>query len=266
MVGQWRVERRAAPWRFAAAKARGVSHVKSDMPCQDRFVCEVIGGDILGAVVCDGAGSAARAEEGAEIASSLMMASMKAAMKKKRKDWGNILYEGALIAREGIFQEAEAQGNPVRDYACTLLAAAIGPEGGAAIQIGDGVIVTDDGNGGWSWVFWPQHGEFVNTTRFLIDPDAADILMTGDLPAGLSEIALTSDGLEQLMLHFASKTAHKPFFDHIFRPLEAADGEAGLDSLSKALETWLSSAEVANRTDDDVSLILATRRPRPAPA
>jgi len=50
------------------------------------------------------------------------------------------------------------------------------PSGGGALQIGDGVIVVSDGGDGWSWLFWPPPGEYVNTTRFLTDEDSMQVL------------------------------------------------------------------------------------------
>src|SRR5689334_20620070 len=62
-------------WRLAAASASGTSHLKNGLPCQDSHVCEVLqttGGEpVLTAFVADGAGSAQRAEIGAQLACSL---------------------------------------------------------------------------------------------------------------------------------------------------------------------------------------------------
>src|SRR5947207_12025637 len=41
-----------------------------------------------------------------------------------------------------------------------------------ALPICDGVIVVSQDGGEWGWVFWPQRGEYANTTRFLTDEDA----------------------------------------------------------------------------------------------
>ncbi len=64
----------------------------------------------------------------------------------------------------------------MRDYACTLLFALVGVEAAVFRQIGDGVIVVNDQSSHWSWVFWPERGEFANTTFFVTDAVAADHL------------------------------------------------------------------------------------------
>jgi hypothetical protein len=121
-------------------------------------------------------------------------------------------------------------------------------------------MVVSDGGNGWSWVFWPQRGEYANTTFFLTDDDAIERFQVEALPGAISDIALMSDGLEPLALYYASKTVHEPFFNGMFRPLLQSDGIKEISHLSESLQQFLSSDQVGSRTDDDVSIILATRR------
>ena len=76
----------------------------------------------------------------------------------------------------------------------------------------------------------------------------------------VTDVALMTDGLESLALHYASKSVHEPFFHGMFQPLLDADGAKEINRLSTSLERFLSSERVGSRTDDDVSLILATCR------
>jgi hypothetical protein len=171
-----------------------------------------------------------------------------------------MLREAAAGAREAVLAEAQKHGSAPRDLASTLLVTVAGPSGGGALQIGDGVIVVSDGGGRWCWVFWPQHGEYANTTYFLTDEDAAERLQIEPFSGKVSDIALMTDGLEPLALHYASRFVHEPFFNGMFRPLFDADGAYEINHLSASLERFLSSERVGSRTDDDVSLILATCR------
>ena len=136
------------------------------------------------------------------------------------------------------------------------------PEGGGALQIGDGVIVVSDDTEGWSWMFWPQRGEYANTTHFLTDENAIDRIEVEVFRGAITDVALMSDGLEPLALHYATQTVHHPFFTGMFKPLLKADGFAEIGQLSAFLEKFLSSERVQSRTDDDVSLIIATRQSR----
>lgn len=247
-------------WRFAAARATGKSHLKSGLPCQDRLACMVLPHDAFIAVIADGAGSAAMGEFGAEIAVNTVVAQLRCALEEGRSDFGALMREAVAHARKAVVSEAIKQGLEPRSFASTLLVLMLVPEGGAALQIGDGVMVVRDGGNGWSWVFWPQRGEYANTTYFLTDDDAIERLQVETFSAAISDVALMSDGLEPLALHYASKTVHDPFFNGMFRPLLQSDGPSEVFHLSESLQRFLSSDQVGSRTDDDVSVILATRR------
>ena len=247
-------------WRFAAAQATGKSHLKSGLPCQDRFACIVLPHDAFVAIIADGAGSAAMGELGAEIAVNTVVAQLQSALEEGRSDFGVLLREAAAQARKAVTFEAIKQGLEPRSFASTLLVLMLVPGGGAALQIGDGVIVVNDGANEWSWVFWPQRGEYANTTYFLTDDDAIERIQVETLSGAIRDVALMSDGLEPLALHYASRTVHNPFFNGMFRPLLQSDGPAEIFHLSESLQRFLSSDQVGSRTDDDVSVILATRQ------
>lgn len=246
-------------WRFAAARVPGTSHVSGGLPCQDDFT-STTHGDLFIAAVSDGAGSVPMAERGASTVVRSVTASVAAALQLGQADPVSVLKEAALAARRQLAAIADQEGLTVRDFASTLLAVIAGPNGGAALQIGDGVIVVSDDGSDWSWVFWPQHGEYANTTHFLTDEDAPALLQVEPLPSHVSDIALMSDGLERLTLHHGSRSIHRPFFTGIFAPLLAAEGKGEIAVLSAALDEFLRSESVAARTDDDLSLVIATRR------
>lgn len=172
-----------------------------------------------------------------------------------------LLTDAATAARDRLSAVARDQAIELREFASTLLAVITGPQGGAVLQIGDGVIVVSEQGSDWRWAFWPQHGEYANTTHFLTDEDATAFLQVDHLGAAVSDIALTTDGLERLALHYGSKAVYRPFFDGIFNPLHQAEGAGEITSLSTALDAFLKSERVSARTDDDVSLIIATCRP-----
>jgi hypothetical protein len=65
-------------------------------------------------------------------------------------------------ARDAVLARAEADGEEVGSYAATLLLVLASPDGGTALQIGDGVIVLGEETGEWRWVFWPERGEYAN--------------------------------------------------------------------------------------------------------
>jgi hypothetical protein len=117
-------------WRFVAAQAIGTSHLKANLPCQDRFACEVLADGSLVAALADGAGSAARAERGAEVAVRAVTAHLKRGLGEKRTDFDALLREAAALAREALVADANREGTALRNYASTLLAAVLTPQGG----------------------------------------------------------------------------------------------------------------------------------------
>lgn len=250
-------------WRYAAGQATGTAHEKLGKPCQDRFVSTTVDahGTMI-AVVADGAGTAEHAHIGAEIAVTTVSSIAQLAARAGRRDFTDVLREGATLARQRILEAAADRELVPRDLACTLLAVIVAPMGAAALQIGDGVIVVGDKPLSWRWVFWPQKGEYANTTYFLSDEQALARAEVQVLDDGVLDVALMSDGLEQLAVHFASRKAHDPFFRPVFAPLHAEREDGESTRLSQGLAALLASPPVRQRTDDDVTLVIATRRER----
>jgi len=248
-------------WRFAAGRATGSSHDKLGKPCQDRFGCVTLAGeDALIAVVADGAGTAGHAHLGAELAVTTMSDLGQLGVRAGRRDYREILREGATLARQRVVEAAGDRKLAPRDMACTLLAVIVTPFGGAALQIGDGVIVTGTAASEFRWAIWPQKGEYANATFFLSDERALAQAEVVDLGDDVQDVALMSDGMEPLALHFASRSAHAPFFRTVFAPLHASATPGESPELSQAVAQLLASASVRARTDDDTTLVLATRK------
>ena len=250
-------------WRYAAGQATGSAHEKLGKPCQDRFACTAVDANsTLIAVVADGAGTAEHAHIGAEIAVATMSSIAQLAARAGRRDFTEVLREGATLARQRLLEAAADRQLSPRDLACTLLAVIVAPMGGAALQIGDGVIVVSDQPLSWRWVIWPQKGEYANTTFFLSDEQALSQAEVQTLSDDVLDVALMSDGLEQLAVHFASRKAHDPFFRSVLAPLHAERDDGESTRLSQGLSAMLASPPVRQRTDDDASLVIATRRER----
>ena len=230
-------------------------------PCQDRLACVVLTNGALVAVVSDGAGSAPRAAVGAEVAVQAVVDQFRRLAEGPGcPELLSALEDAARHARDAVLARAEADGEEAASYAATLLALVDTPDGGAVLQIGDGVIVVGEEAGAWRWMFWPERGEYANTTRFLTDTDAPDHVRVAELPGSPTDVAIMTDGLQSLALHYASQSVHEPFFHGMFQPLHGSSGFGEVPALSASLEQFLSSDRVRVRTDDDVSLILATRR------
>ena len=145
----------------------------------------------------------------------------------------------------------------IDDYATTLLVAVLTPEFASIAQIGDGAVVIDDGVTGWRPVHWPDHGEYANTTSFLTQIDALDVMQITTFDRPVQKLAMFSDGLERLVLDFNNRGAHGPFFDSIFKRFAPTDGASHHRQISDEIENLLASDAVNARTDDDKSLVCA---------
>jgi hypothetical protein len=259
--------KQASRWKYACASVTGTSHLVEDRPCQDANQCDVIqipgGSDVLIAAVSDGAGSAVRAEVGSSLACSTFLQKAKHYFAQGHQpiDLSEAFVRDWLTeAREAIFAEARKEKLDPSDFACTFVAGVIGEQEALFLHIGDGAIVVSrrDGTRDFHCISWPQQGEYVNSTHFVTDPDAAEKIVLC-YEAGVDEAAFFSDGIQHLVLEYEHQMAHRPFFDSVFLWLRAAQ-ESDPQTLSDSLRVFLNSSKVNDRTDDDKTLILASRR------
>jgi len=256
----------AGAWRIAGASAVGTSHLKSGAPCQDAFRHSVFTspaeGEVVLLTVSDGAGSARFADVGADLACREFAANLELYLAD-----GNCVasLEAGHIRKwldnvvEALAVRAAAEEAVLRDYACTFLGAILSNTHAAFVQVGDGAIVVREGPEDWCYIFWPQHGEYINTTRFITESASLDLLNFAVTSNVINELAIFSDGIEPLVLHYATNTVHSPFFNEMIAPVRALP-EAGFDTtLSQQLGSYLSSPQICSRTDDDKTLLLASR-------
>jgi hypothetical protein len=261
----------SARWRVVGASVVGSSHLKVGEPGQDFALHELIGsaetGQVLVAVISDGAGSA----EQAAIGSSTTCHTFISLARLFIVGGGDVSSLNRTRAEHWVKQitdeldrKARNSGHDLHDYACTLLAAIIANDSAVFMQIGDGAIVTSHGeDDGWSWVFWPQHGEFANTTNFVVSDNALEALEFELAPRRIDEIALFTDGLENLVLHQSSKTVHDPFFNALLKPIRQSMSVGHDVDLSEKLRVYLASPAFCERTDDDRTLLIASRKEGP---
>lgn len=259
-------------WLVAATSVAGTSHHVTATPCQDSHLAEIVecSDPTLMLIASDGAGSAACAEAGAyracrELADCLRLFLL---------DGGRLAEVTHELAAQWLESVGEAigclaaeEGRSVRDYACTLLAAFVSAEHAVMLQVGDGAIVfRPRGDDGWCLMTWPQHGEYINTTVFVTDPRARANFEFCAHTHVIEEIAVFTDGIEGLVLHFATQTIHGAFFDAMFPALRQSTRRGVDRPLSEQLAQYLSAPAICARTDDDKTLLLASRLTEPVTA
>lgn len=249
-------------WRMAAASVQGVSHVRSEQPCQDAHAVALLPGGALIVAVADGAGSATLSEVGAALAAQTAVTTIAAShplpAMTDAESWQALLQESAQCALLRLAVEAEARCVDLNALATTLLLAVATETGTAALQIGDGAIVhaaLHGVEGEVEALTVPQNGEYANTTVFLTSPTAIETAQFSLHPPA-SALALFSDGLQRIALDMASGRPFAPFFQPLFRFVA---NEADPTAAQAQLAAFLSSPRVQERSDDDLTLVLAAR-------
>ena len=246
-------------WRVVSASAIGTSHAATGQDCQDSCWAQVALGannDTLVVFVSDGAGSALRGGDGAELA--MQVAADFIHQKLAQPEFGlndEFAVECVIAIRERIFRQAELDGLKARDFACTFLGLISSRQGTLLMQIGDGGIVVDFG-AGLELPIIPMTGEYANMTHFVTEEDALGVLVSKTFSEQVIKVAAFSDGIQRLALQMDTNTPHSPFFAPLFDVLTKA-GTDKEDQLHRAMENFLNSDAINERTDDDKTLVLA---------
>ena len=269
-------------WRTLSASVAGTAHARAGHPCADASAVRVLpgskGASLLVAVAADGAGTSARAPEGARLACEAIQEQAElwadgsrprargARRGRPRRttaphDLGAFAREDVLrfvaAAQARIHEASRCEGLDPRDFSCTLLVALVDERTAVFFQIGDGAIVYQAEDGSYVPALWPQSGEYANCTWFLTDAQAASRVQLARA-RGVHELALLTDGLQGLALRYVSREAHGPFFAPMFSRLRR-EPAARPRRLAGELRSFLDSPAVNQRTDDDKTLVLATR-------
>lgn len=247
-------------WVGLASCVPGGSHERYGTPCED--FCGLrrvrVGREVfLVAVVADGAGAARFGGAGARIAVKCILRHLATALKRcggtvaiQRQD----MVAALTSVRRAVARKAGHR--PISDYACTLAVAIVGREGAIFGQVGDSVIVTRYENT-FQTVFWPDNGEFINTTVFLTSDPLEENLRFANHPAVPLDVALFTDGLNAIALNLSARSAHGPFFAPLFRSLRLqVRHRVPRRTLRQQLRQFLGSDEMESRSDDDRTLVL----------
>ena len=249
-------------WQVVAASVPGTSHVKNKQLCQDAHYWQPLADNVLVLAVADGAGSATWGKVGAMVAVETAIENI-SQKKIGRRSLGDdnlvrsLLVEAMLAAKAAVESEAVACEKRPADLASTLIIAIASPEIVAVAQVGDGVAVAKDVSGNLTAITKPDHGEFINETTFLTSSDAIQTAQVMLLRQPIVNVGLLTDGLQMLAMNMAFSVPHKPFFLPLFDFVaNVEDKTAAKEQLVK----FLRSERITQRTDDDLTLILAALR------
>ncbi|MEH6419388.1 PP2C family serine/threonine-protein phosphatase [Pseudomonas sp. CGJS7] len=253
-------------WRIYAASATGTSHLDKGIPCQDACAFHAHG-DALVAVVCDGAGSAARSDVGSRVVADTVARELGERFQRE-PDWlgedrdGFFAIAAAAVqsARAALIEIAAADEASLSSYAATLVGYAGDAHGGWFFHIGDGIGVAEaagaDGEAAAEPVVsLPANGEYANETYFVTGEAWREQLRVLRAPAPAARLALMSDGAMPFAMQKNNAGLFQPFFEPVTRYLASVDEAQG----SRALLGTLEDPRTHGITSDDKTLLIALR-------
>lgn len=247
-------------WTWAAASQRGTSHQLDGSRCQDAYACFVVRGTFV-AILADGAGSAQKGGQGAWIATRVISQLVRQHLSRSsRSPTEDQVLDWLDEARDAIGRAAGNRELAPRDFASTLIVNILQPEETTVVHVGDGCAVGRvDSSSEWIALTWPAHGEFASSTHFLTEDPEARVAIARHV-LGMSQVVAFTDGLERLALDFTAQRPHTPYFDGMIGPIQSSSVVGRDAGLSMQLAKYLDSSAINERTDDDKTLVIATRK------
>lgn len=248
-----------AEWRAIGASVQGAGHEKNAKPCEDSHQWKRLPGGIFLGSIADGAGSASHAETGSGVASKAALGILESALSQSipagEEEWKALFLDTAKQARAAIEKEAVERKIRPRDLASTLVCSVVAPDWLGAMQIGDGAVIAAEDPDRLLVLTKPVVSEYLNETVFLTSPDYVERMQITVLRGRARRLAMFTDGLQMLALNMPLARPHIPFFKPLFGLLEQTPDMAAAQA---RLEEFLRSPRLRTRTDDDLTLVLAS--------
>jgi serine/threonine protein phosphatase PrpC len=152
-------------WNVVDACSRGTSHTATGKPCQDAVLVhhfESLSGPSVAIAIADGAGSAERADIGAQAVVEFLVESAAAFsgdFKQIKKEDVSVWFDDA--SRRLSEQVAVSANCPPEALASTAMLAVLWETGAVFAHVGDGAWVSQKGEE-YVVVTWPFSGEYAN--------------------------------------------------------------------------------------------------------
>ncbi len=253
-------------WIVSSAVIRGVSHIDTDIPCQDSVNFKVIGSWFVG-VVSDGAGSALNSHFGSKLAVQVIVEVLEKEVAKRNSDndmalMPDVISDAIAEARARLGDNLQ-KDETLEDYHCTVVGIVANEQGSVFFHVGDGLGIasTADIDKKQQTVdYWrktqlslPENGEYANETFFITQENWREHLRCIVISNPIDVIVLASDGPMALLLQ--SGKPNNGFIDVVLEHLGRTDAQ---DERDTYVDRILSASEVDAITSDDKSLLVAT--------
>lgn len=249
-------------WSWAVGSVRGSAHLRDETRKQDAYRVSAVKlrPEILVSIVSDGAGSANFGGEGA----SIVCRAFSLGIRRHFLDFSTLPDDRVILscfdeARDAIARAATKRLVSQREFAATLVMTIASPNGVICAHIGDGAVVARrSSDHSWTPVSWPECGPYASTTYFVTD-DGEPRLRISSMKGPFDTIVSFTDGIESLALNLQDRLPHIPFFETMSKPVRSSKDIGYNRRLSGLLNSFLCSKRVSDKTDDDITLVIATR-------
>ncbi len=246
-------------WKAITRSAIGTRHQAANLPCQDYGDYRRLSQDVLIGAIADGAGSAKDADTGAKVAveqalnflTETLPLSGIALTEEQAQSLFRQLVESV---RSHLNHTATQINGELKDLASTLLVFIATPGAIAAMQIGDGFIVTRCPEGKYELLFQPDKGEYINETTFVTSDHALEALQVKVVQTESHFICAATDGVERVSLNLSQWEPFSPFFEPLEAYLQETENPEAEDTY---LKDFLNSDRLNARTTDDKTLLLS---------
>ncbi len=208
--------------------------------------------------VADGLGSASRAADGSHRAVTRAVGSMQEALLRGHDVDPEAMVRGAFAAAREALERAATDGG-LRELATTLLVLFARGDRMAIGHLGDGVILLRRRGELEAASIAPAEA-YANLVASLTADDWVDRLRVTTVDGdGVDGVLMTTDGLEHIVLfNRLEGTPNQALVPKLLHLADRDDIEVPVKA--KELAAWLASDMVRERTDDDVTLLLASLR------
>jgi hypothetical protein len=255
----------ATSWKLAAVAVPGRRHLAAGEPCQDAFChasFDTPDGEALVAALADGAGSASRAAEGANLAAGMACDIARTSLVERvpsdGRGWQELAERIVGETMSRLARVAVAIGEPrgIAALGSTLTLALIRLPWVCLVSIGDSlaIIVCQDDSAHLLEPLVPAHPDGDPTHTLLTSSGPAEVIARiavvedGDIAA----LMLASDGLASAILN-----GDRPHPDYVHPLLDQVRSDRDPVELASYL---MSDTELVGRSGDDRSLLIAVRR------
>ena len=246
-------------WEVISASVVGDSHKESKLPCQDAIAIKE-NQKWTAVVVCDGAGTAKKADEGAQFFSSRFSEVLINLSKEIDTQGLGTWITDYLVANITTLRNelrSKYKTDKLNDFHCTLVSVLLGEKGGLMAHVGDGAIfggqaIKDKkGTNLSNDLFYsqPENGQYSNETFFITENSWIKHLRVTPI-SSTNWICLGTDGGMALAMQNESEVKSGFVAPVIKEIVLSKDSQAK----QKKIKDIITAKETSNITGDDKTL------------